>query len=58
MKDNVCGRKRQDFERALKQSCDCNRIISNELREERKKYQKLYAKYIKLKRKLKKYEEL
>lgn len=54
MKNNVCKRKENDLRKALEESCNCNKIIAKKLREERKKYQELYVKYLKLERNLKK----
>lgn len=50
MKENVCKRKEDDLRKALEESCKCNKITNKKLREERKKYQELYAKYLKLER--------
>lgn len=52
MKDTVCGRSKQDLKKALEESCKCNKITNEKLREERKKYQELYVEYLKLERKL------
>ena len=54
MKDTICGRNEKDLKKALEESCECNKIIAKKLREERRKYQELYVKYLKLERKLKK----
>lgn len=54
MKENVCRRNENDLKKALEKSCECNKIIVKKLREERKKYQELYAKYLKLEKRLNK----
>ena len=54
MKDDVCGRNNEDLLKALKSMQECNKITAKKLREERRKCQELYAKYLKLERKLKK----
>lgn len=52
MKDNVYRRNNEELKKALESMRECNKNIANKLREERKKYQELYVKYLKLERKL------
>lgn len=58
MKDNVCKRTPEQLFKALESMQECNKKTANKLREERRKYQKLYADYIKLKRRLEEWERL
>lgn len=52
MKDNVYRRNNEELKKTLESMRECNKNTVNKLREERRKYQKLYAKYLKLERKL------
>ena len=50
MKDNVYRRDKEELLKSLNSMRECNKITAKKLREERKKYQELYAKYLKLER--------
>ena len=58
MKDNVYKRTPEQLFKALESMRECNKKTAKKLREERRKYQKLYADYIKLRRKREVWERL